>query len=177
MKSRKPNFGVEEVRFLLSEIKERRNVLFGPLSSRLTSQDKKRQWLEIANELGKYGWVRREWEDLRKKWQDLQALTKEKHRKRSKTGEGSVNWTPVDDLVVEVLGSDNPKLVAIPGGLDTSCIAEDTTSSTFSRMPIRIEDRAAEICTTPDDGMPGVPSTTPHPTRAGCEWAIPIKKR
>ena len=121
MKPRKPNFGVEEVRFLLSEIKERSNVLFGPLSSRLTSQDKKRQWLEIANELGKYGWVRREWEDLRKKWQDLQALTKEKHRKRSKTGEGSVNWTPVDDLVIEVLGSDNPKLVAIPGGLDTSC--------------------------------------------------------
>ena len=28
-------------------------------------------------------------------------------------------WTAVNDLVVEVLGASNPKLVAIEGGMDT----------------------------------------------------------
>ena len=157
-KTRKPNYGTEEIRFMLLEITER-NVLFGSLSSKITSHDKKKQWMEIAKALEQHGWVRRDWEDIRKKWQDLQALTKEKNRKRNKTGEGAVNWTPVNDLVVTILGSDNPKLVAIPGGLDTSQIEKGTTDRVHSQTPCSETRRPSAAVNGPT------------------EWTIPIKKR
>ena len=79
---------------------------------------KKENWQIISDNVQAAGFEARNLESLKKKWSNVVA--EEKLKRRNITGAGEVVWTAVNDLVVEVLGASNPKLVAIEGGMDTS---------------------------------------------------------
>ena len=51
---------------------------------------------------------------------------KERLRKRKATGAGDVQWSHKNDLVIDILGEDNPNIYSIAGGYETSTDADVT---------------------------------------------------
>lgn len=67
--------------------------------------------------------------------------------KMRRSGAGAVKWTDIDESLQDVLGKDNPKLNAIPGGFSTpSTTAKETKvivkESTSALAPSPMEDNA-----------------------------------
>ena len=119
IRKRAPNFKTEEIKFLLSKIKNAKGTLFGPLGPTLTFSKKMEAWITIRDDMVAAGYPKRTKEQLKKKWEDQSSNTKLRYQKKMKTGGGAVEWNAVDDLVQEILGKDNPTLTSIPGGIDS----------------------------------------------------------
>ena len=101
IRKRVPNFKTEEIKFLLSKIKNATGTLFGPLGPTLTFSKKMEAWITIRNDMVAAGYPERTKEQLKKKWEDQSSNTKLKYQKKMKTGGGAVQWNAVDDLVQE----------------------------------------------------------------------------
>ncbi len=75
--------------------------------------------MSVRDHVAGAGYPQQTKEQLKKKWEDLATSTKAKWAQKRKTGGGGIEWTPVDELVTEILGKDNPSLIFIPGGIDS----------------------------------------------------------
>ena len=93
------------------------------------------------------GWPRRTEEKVKKKWNNLVSSMKVKLDKMRRSGAGAVKWTDIDESVQDVLGKENPKLNAIPGGFSTPSTTTPETKvivqeSTSALAPSPMEDNA-----------------------------------
>ncbi len=73
---------------------------------------------------------------VRKRFEKLLSDTKMATAKRNSTGRPPVEWLVCYDIVLDILGKDNPKICAISGGIDSSkpvdnsaCITDDASTS------------------------------------------------
>ena len=57
-------------------------------------------------------------EKLQKKWNNVQSRVMEKLRSCNETGGGGCSkWSDNDNLVIRILGANNPKVIQIPGAM------------------------------------------------------------
>lgn len=116
MSSKRNSFTDDEVKYFISLVSQNKQRLFGVGGVAATSSMRKLTWEKVANDLcSNGGWPRRSSEEIKKKWNNLVTIMKQKLDKRNRSGEGAVSWNEIDEKVRDVLGRDNPKLVAIPG--------------------------------------------------------------
>lgn len=140
---RKQNWSDADKHLLLDHIEDKYDKLFGKLSSKLTSKDKKDIWIEIAQSFSG-----RSPEDVRKKFIQLKS---EKIREYSAyqrsirgTGGGPPPASPdrFVQRIIGIVGEDNPKVTGIDEGMDTSYFADNNDS---------LDERDIDIInTTPD---------------------------
>jgi hypothetical protein len=154
-------FNSQESVFFVKAISKRKRILFGAFSATITMAKKNECWKHVSIELVEAGFEERSSESLKKKWSNLISETKEKMRKKKATGAGAVVWLPVHDLVVEVLGQENPKLVAIDGGVDTS------SCTPIAQSYAHLDSSEEEETMPPPKPIP----TTPNSSN------LPLKKR
>jgi hypothetical protein len=117
-KKRSRNYTTSETELLLELAGKKKKILSGRLSATLTSDKKKRIWVEIAKEVnGINGKNDRTPKDLKKKWQNLvnTAKTKERQNKetRRKTGGGPSEEQPLS--AVEQMALQNVSAVQVEG--------------------------------------------------------------
>lgn len=125
-------FSEAELKFLITTVNENKNRLFGIGGVAATMNMKKTAWEAVAQKLSQHGgWPRRSDESIKKKWSNLVQITKKKLDLKNKSGEGAVNWTDIEEAVQNVLGRENPKLVAISCGFD-SARSQQTTEHAVS---------------------------------------------
>ncbi|XP_078309407.1 nuclear apoptosis-inducing factor 1-like [Crassostrea virginica] len=91
-KKRKPNWSERELTVLAEATTPRMKFLKAKFSPSLTSERKQEFWKEIADEVNSTTLVSRTVDEIKKKWADIQSLTKkkegERRRSMSKTGGG-----------------------------------------------------------------------------------------
>ncbi|KAL2099556.1 hypothetical protein ACEWY4_003950 [Coilia grayii] len=121
---KKPHFTAHELSALVTEVFDRRSVLFSRFKTSVTNADKKTAWAEVTGRVNAVGQgYTRTVEEVRIKWRDFSSATKRKaaarRREREQTGGGSTSLaplTPEEERVLAVLG---PEAVGgIPGGID-----------------------------------------------------------
>ena len=126
---RAPNFKHDEVK-LLNKIRKSKGTLFGPLSSKLTSQMKTSAWLKIRDELQAAGYPKRAKEQTKKTLGRSMFCDKTKVTRKRKTGGGSVGLSDINELLKEILGKNNPTLTSIRGRIDSG---DPTTTKEVSK--------------------------------------------
>uniref|UniRef100_K1PK06 Myb-related transcription factor, partner of profilin n=1 Tax=Magallana gigas TaxID=29159 RepID=K1PK06_MAGGI len=125
LKRRKPNWSESELMALAEAVAPHFRVLKGKFSAFITSERKNQLWQDIANQVNAVAMVNRTTEEMKKKWADMQSLTKKKkaERRRSmkQTGGGPApnfmfkNW---ENLVLQSLS--DVAIEGISGGVDTA---------------------------------------------------------
>ncbi|XP_061180787.1 myb-related transcription factor, partner of profilin-like, partial [Saccostrea echinata] len=131
VKRRKPNWTERELLALAEAVAPRSRLLKSKISPSITVDRKQKMWSEIAIQLNSITLVNRTIDEIKKKWVDMQSLTKktESERRRSikMTGGGpalDVYYKAWENVVLQSLSE-----VAIEGiscGVDT---AESESSS------------------------------------------------
>lgn len=93
-------------------IAENKKVLFGKFSNEITKDAKKTTWKSIADQLKALGIQLipdgKDWTYLRDTvWRNCVYTTKKRFDDKCKTGAGRIELTPLDNMVLEVLGKDS----------------------------------------------------------------------
>uniref|UniRef100_A0A8W8MR62 Myb-like domain-containing protein n=1 Tax=Magallana gigas TaxID=29159 RepID=A0A8W8MR62_MAGGI len=125
LKRRKPNWSESELMALADAVAPHFRVLKGKFSAFITSERKNQLWQDIANQVNAVAMVNRTTEEMKKKWADMQSLTKKKEAERRRsmkqTGGGPApnfmfkNW---ENLVLQSLS--DVAIEGISGGVDTA---------------------------------------------------------
>lgn len=125
LKRRKPNWSESELMALAEAVAPHFRVLKGKFSAFITSERKNQLWQDIANQVNAVAMVNRTTEEMKKKWADMQSLTKKKEAERRRsmkqTGGGPApnfmfkNW---ENLVLQSLS--DVAIEGISGGVDTA---------------------------------------------------------
>ena len=88
------NFTEEEVETSLREAGKKSKLLRGRFQPGVTSEIKKKVWIEVAGVMNKANCIGdRDWQTVRKKWQDLTSSARQKYRRvirEQKKREGAV---------------------------------------------------------------------------------------
>ena len=96
------NWTAEEIACLAKEAGSASRVLHGRHGPNLSNQFKEKKWKDIALKVNGVNAGDRTWQQVRKKWQDLESSTRVKERKviveRRKTGGGVSNAEPLTQL-------------------------------------------------------------------------------
>lgn len=105
----------------LSNVKDKKNLLFGKFSNELTRENKQKAWKDIVDILKVHNVALAKEKDLSyfrdTVWPNLKRYTVEKRDKKAKTGaEGGskVRWTDVDAFVLDIIGPDSPGIMGLP---------------------------------------------------------------
>ena len=93
---------------LISEVEARNNILFGSLSSGISTKTKKLAWEKVAKSVNGVGAESRTVADIKKKWSDIKVDVKRKvsaHRRSvGQTGSGVGELAPFKQRVAAVVG-------------------------------------------------------------------------
>ncbi|XP_021355582.1 myb-related transcription factor, partner of profilin-like [Mizuhopecten yessoensis] len=141
-KRRKPNWMERELEALAEAVAPKNGLLRGKFWPSLTSERKQSIWIEIVNQVNSITMVNRTGEEIKKKWGDMQSLTKKKESERRRsmkvTGGGpaiDMFYKSWENLVLQSLSE-----VAIEGiscGVDTAeSESVKECSSTLSQSAI-----------------------------------------
>ncbi|XP_022313736.2 uncharacterized protein LOC111118512 [Crassostrea virginica] len=133
IKKRKPNWSERELTVLAEAVTPRNKMLKQKFNPTLTSEKKQQLWKEIRDQLNSMTVVSRTIEEIKKKWADLQSLTKKKEAERRRsmgmTGGGPAQEYYFKDWEKVVLQSLSD--VAIEGigcGVDTAeCVNQSSS--------------------------------------------------
>ncbi|XP_050516375.1 uncharacterized protein LOC126891236 [Diabrotica virgifera virgifera] len=104
---------------LLKEIRDKTAILFGSFSDKLTKKDKIECWKTVHQKSTSLGLVppNKDWTYSRDVfWQNLKKTTMKKVDNRRKTGSGGgtdSKFTEMDNVVLDILGPDNPILCSL----------------------------------------------------------------
>ncbi|KAI6208047.1 hypothetical protein M3Y96_00073300 [Aphelenchoides besseyi] len=100
----------------LDAIFERKDLLFGRFSAKLTTVEKNEHWEQVRSQLVSHGFSKvPTTESLRGvHWQNLQRRAKEKRDKNKRTGNGGVKMTDIDNRVLDILGRESPVVIGLP---------------------------------------------------------------
>ncbi|KAK0146283.1 t-SNARE domain-containing protein 1 [Merluccius polli] len=127
-KGRKINFSECEVEVLISEVEARNNILFGSLSSGISTKTKKLAWEKVAKSVNEVGAENRTVADIKKKWSDIKVDVKKKGfcppEKRGGAGLGEL--APFEQRVAAVVG-DRLLFGVVPPAEGDSDLAQDPT--------------------------------------------------
>ncbi|XP_061169432.1 uncharacterized protein LOC133178742 [Saccostrea echinata] len=85
VKRRKPNWTERELFALAEAVAPRSRLFKSKLSLSITADRKQEMWSEIANQLNSITLVNRTNEEIKKKWVDMQSLTKKKESERRRS--------------------------------------------------------------------------------------------
>jgi len=130
---RGPNFTSGEVEKLKTEYERRKSILKAKFSSSITHTVKNNQWKQITAEVNKVGTHNRTYEQIKRKWENIQSEIKNKladeysASKRKKTGGGEATGhdpTPEDDRMIAIIGE--TAIFGIEGGIDSSQVPGKT---------------------------------------------------
>ncbi|KAK0145844.1 t-SNARE domain-containing protein 1 [Merluccius polli] len=133
-KGRKKNFTDCdcEVEVLISEVEARNNILFGSLSSGISTKTKKLAWEKVAKSVNEVGAENRTVADIKKKWSDIKVDVKKKvsaHRRsvgQTGSGAGIGELAPFEQRVAAVVG-DLLLFGVVPPAEGDSDLAQDPT--------------------------------------------------
>uniref|UniRef100_A0A6P7FFP7 Regulatory protein zeste n=1 Tax=Diabrotica virgifera virgifera TaxID=50390 RepID=A0A6P7FFP7_DIAVI len=104
---------------ILKEIRDKKVILFGSFSDKLTKKDKIECWKTVHQKSTSLGLVppNKDWTYSRDVfWQNLKKTTMKKVDNRRKTGSGGgtdSKFTEMDNVVLDILGPDNPILCSL----------------------------------------------------------------
>ncbi|XP_050513065.1 uncharacterized protein LOC126888722 [Diabrotica virgifera virgifera] len=104
---------------ILKEIRDKKAILFGSFSDKLTKKDKIECWKTVHQKSTSLGLVppNKDWTYSRDVfWQNLKKTTMKKVDNRRKTGSGGgtdSKFTEMDNVVLDILGPDNPILCSL----------------------------------------------------------------
>nr|CAD2155865.1 unnamed protein product [Meloidogyne enterolobii] len=119
--------------FFLKAVFQHKDILFEPYTGRQSWEIKDKMWQQIFNECvnaGCRGLV--DAEHLRKiTWQNLQRRSKEKYDKSKKVPEGTVKFSKIDELVLDIIGRDSGKLNGTDFIVNHQPLFTGETTSTF----------------------------------------------
>lgn len=107
---KKKNFTEDELEALLAEVETRKNILFGTLSSGITSKRKRNEWESVCQAVNAMGSETRTQAEIKKKWSDIKLDVKRRmaaHRQSVvKTGGGTGDEEPssFDQRVAAIVG-------------------------------------------------------------------------
>lgn len=93
-KKRKPNFTKEEMNVLLEEVEGSKDVLFSRLTNVLTNKKKQDRWSLIVNKINAVApnATSRTLKEIKKKWEDAKAASKETSSSAKKRTETDGRW-------------------------------------------------------------------------------------
>lgn len=132
-RTRKHNWSDEEVFRLLDYVEQNYDKLFGKLSSHLTYKEKRSMWEDIANKFND-----RNAEECKHKFQKLKSekiIEYHGYLKRVKATGGGPAPKPLSELtekVIAIIGTSNPKICGLEGGIDTALPETESPSSVRS---------------------------------------------
>jgi hypothetical protein len=135
-KARKKNFSECEVEVLISEVEARNKILFGSLSSGISTKTKKLAWESVAKSVNEVGAESRTVADIKKKWSDIKVDVKKKvsaHRRsvgQTGSGAGVGELALFEQRVAAVLG-DRLLFGVVPPAEGDSDLAQDPTEGTI----------------------------------------------
>jgi len=124
------NFATCELDVLIAEVEAAKDVLFGKLSSALTSDVKRSCWSNITEKVNSVsGGVIRTDKAVKKKWVDLCSVVKKKEAARRRalhsTGGGEFIGTTLSDAEVKVVALlTNEAIEGVCGGVDIGVISK-----------------------------------------------------
>ena len=78
MKKRRPNFTKEEILAIVYGVIERKNLILGKFDTNVTAKVKAIQWQAITDSVNIVSPVRRNFEEVRKKFKDIRTHVKKK---------------------------------------------------------------------------------------------------
>lgn len=122
VRQRKQNWSDEEIVKLLDYVEVHYDQLYGKFSSNVTHQAKRRLWESTPLQ-------NRTWEECRHKFQKLKSekITEYNNflKASNATGGGPAPESPTEitERIIAIVGSKNPKISGIDGGIDTSTSA------------------------------------------------------
>ncbi|XP_061192419.1 t-SNARE domain-containing protein 1-like [Saccostrea echinata] len=132
-KKRKPNWSERELDVLAESVLPRNKLLKAKFSNFVTTDKKQELWKEIEDEVNAVSYVNRSVEEIKKKWADIQSLTKKKESERRRlmkeTGGGphsDIHFKSWEKLVLESLS--DVAIEGISGGVDTAEPVKDTST-------------------------------------------------
>ena len=98
-------FTPEQFVALAESIRERKEVLFGPLSPWLTNKAKRLAWEEIVQEMTAIGCVIKNYTYLRDTiWNNLRRSVSKRWDERKNTGAEGGEVPEYDDIVMDIIG-------------------------------------------------------------------------
>uniref|UniRef100_A0A8C5FHJ9 Myb/SANT-like DNA-binding domain-containing protein n=1 Tax=Gadus morhua TaxID=8049 RepID=A0A8C5FHJ9_GADMO len=153
-KARKKNFSECAVEVLISEVEARNKILFGSLSSGISTKTKKLAWESVAKSVNEVGAESRTVADIKKKWSDIKVDVKKKvsaHRRsvgQTGSGAGVGELALFEQRVAAVLG-DRLLFGVVPPAEGDSDLAQDPTED--SQGP-----SGAQLMVPEEDPQPGV---------------------
>nr|XP_022292024.1 uncharacterized protein LOC111103231 [Crassostrea virginica] len=140
IKKRKPNWSERELTVLAEAVTPRNKMLKQKFNPTLTSEKKQQLWKEIRDQLNSMTVVSRTIEEIKKKWADMQSLTKKKEAERRRsmgmTGGGPAQEYYFKDWEKVVLQSLSD--VAIEGigcGVDTAECGDILNANSTCMLP------------------------------------------
>ncbi|XP_062617399.1 myb-related transcription factor, partner of profilin-like [Saccostrea cucullata] len=153
IKRRRPNWSEGELVALAEAVVPRAHYLKGKLSPSLTAERKQGLWEEVADEVNSVAMVKRTVDEKKKKWADMQSLTKKKEGERRRsmkmTGGGpgpNLIFKCWENLVLKSLS--DVAIEGISSGVDTAeCVQEASSISITAVVP-----------STTDSAKPGLPN-------------------
>ncbi|KAK4325796.1 hypothetical protein Pmani_003629 [Petrolisthes manimaculis] len=116
-RSRRANFSDEEIMMMITGWHDRQAVLREKFSNIVTAERKKQAWEEVTHEINSVSRVRRNREEVKKKFADFKSVVKKKlsirRQEQEKTGGGTSEakaLTPLEEAMAQVL-----KMVQVSG--------------------------------------------------------------
>uniref|UniRef100_A0A1I7Z3M2 Regulatory protein zeste n=1 Tax=Steinernema glaseri TaxID=37863 RepID=A0A1I7Z3M2_9BILA len=127
----------------LKAVQREKSELFASLSNTITAKTKEAAWMRIREELvaGCYPLGKKGWKDLRDQtWAYYKRATLKKYNKSKKLGDGSVRFSEIDELVLAILGRENPA-VARKRRFD----AVDNERETLEKIGLKLSNHQAYL--------------------------------
>ncbi|KAK3086029.1 hypothetical protein FSP39_012379 [Pinctada imbricata] len=127
---RSGNWTVEEIHLLIEEAEQHKDILRSKLTNSLHLNDKNEKWLGITEKLNALGIQKRNVDQIKTKWNNLNREAKktftETIKERKKTGGGPCPTpiSPTTEKLIE-LNKDSTSFVGITGGFTTSGFEEN----------------------------------------------------
>lgn len=101
----KMGFTPEQFVALAQSVKERKDVLFGPLSPWLTLKNKRQAWEEVVQEMASIGCYVKSYNHLRDvTWTNLRRAVLKRWEESKKTGTEGSELTECDEIVMDIIG-------------------------------------------------------------------------
>ncbi|KAG0716318.1 hypothetical protein GWK47_009974 [Chionoecetes opilio] len=121
-KRRKSNWSADETIYLLQLINAKKMIIRGRYGKKVTSQDKKRAWVEVAEAVtsaSSPGNGPRSTEDCERRWYNVLQKSKthiaryKKEQKQTGGGPCTTSLTAIDELVYDIVGRNSTVVVGV----------------------------------------------------------------
>ncbi|XP_062450767.1 myb-related transcription factor, partner of profilin-like [Rhea pennata] len=122
---RKPNFTLQEIDILMSEVLKYEQLLFGAAASTVNAYEKQKIWWRITNKINAAGRNQRDIGEVKNRWRGLRRRANDKITRHRQERQAPPGWA----LRAAAAGLDPPPLVAVevvaPHGVKEEAVKEE----------------------------------------------------